>query len=1348
MGDNAPIIIINENADEPDFEMLCEDDFLEAVEQSIEYIDFDIPIHYSQDQLRAQILNIISFKSKNLAAQFSHWNKRTRQYASVHQQASNPPRKLSDNSCVVPAIQGTRLVLGDNAPSTIEVLKKRFNLLKSKEEFTHNQARLLDLEKLWLPECPENTHFEQDRDAVLPGGISIKLLANTKVALDGFRFNTREDNPVLQFDFEAYIKGLLEMKPGDTVLVVHEYSEKQCSGTVKRVIDGVISVECATVGDEEILIHTAPEKLQKNQHFVYPSSFEGQTFCKHSLTTHNITVAAPKHTDHAMSTVIPTIHDVFMLECDKIKSLTSIGQLATILNAFGLCSRDMDTVCYQTLRGMMTVSTMAHKSSLDTDAFVPKPMSRKKAIACDFLRFKKHPEKLAYYSPYRFEKTIADTEYHRTKHVVGQRDGGVYYFTKHAESHADALYSFVRSQKEALEKEQAQLLEEVDGLKKLVQSTEDTSEAVGLIDFKRVYTHLQDLESDNHKELTGVRKGDLAKLELADKGFFIYRREFIEQKNEVQHIWIKVKFVAPRAQNKDKDKNVPDLQKLHEVLDADELNKGKELLVAKNNYDIMNERLGILRGILGFYADYANVKHDMQTDCATLSFMLSNEHFEYKHPHITAKVHADYSDYTGAAEAEDEDRYMQAEQGDNAHYSKLTSAPNKHKQRSPGDTTAVDKTVDNIINYFGVYLTAHEAGQLQSNLALYHNSDAHRERVEEIKVKKNKKYVLEMRKAKEKGVVITDALVMLIKNDLDKRESAAIALEEHAYNKELIPWITALFIVIVQLKLPNVVVMRAHPACSKIFGLQGFPLNEHSKSLLNYCVCVLKEVSSNFAKDDAYFGTMIKTGKEELTKQIRDKIQVIVGRKNLQPELANVMRNLSSYEKQPQEHKQWSSFRPPLEVSSSRTNDIADFFRYLREQKGTSLFKLAKDMTLLSELKKDERFKDLSVRASRGHRIVAHNTPDAHTEYAEDDREQSADMFGILPAFEVPHATVYRMPNDDHVKEKLVWVDEGFNEALDHMDDTDDAFWNPFSSELSMRLNVYLEDCDTTAEIKSEFVATLLHAPDSQLASKYNVLRTTIANDLPRQLGNALHPKQVNDVWVHALAPLKGAQEKLLVSDLLKAEALSYEQLRFGRQDGLDDKISSTIGRLAEAVRNLDRVMRARSADSETHVRRSIYLCGYAIVYILYSLLNVNKGSLEDVFDISHITTQYKSDHSYAYSLGLVLIRTILEACRLNTFDTSAIERNKETLREKRKVAIIQFLDKLDDEDRSMMLKLRDLGLADYKKLVPEGENVELREDDGDAAEMYENGEEDMIEYGGEDPDTDNEDNDHWIAED
>ena len=1315
--EEEPIVVLNEEGDE--FLLQCGED-LEPIEETIEFVDNDNAIQYTEDQITLHLLNILSFDDPDVLNNKSFWNRRAREFVELLQTSSD-----DKNTLIIPVIKGAPNLItdseslktdgdgddeADNEILMPDLMIRRNRLINSKEPAYTLVSKMLRFEKLWRDDNNDSSHhievtFTKDSYVSLQNKIR-KVFQGEKEHVKGFFYYTGHSSTI-QFNTVQYLDSLNEMLVGDKVSIVFNDNVADVVATVVSVLPESLTFEA------DGTIYTYNKKhIHRNTFFVYTLDSNIEKFAKHMLKDHNICFSLLPYDDkgdETMSMFLPTSNDIVKQHENEYKLAQDLKPFKELLESYGHPTwNNIDEATFRECKAILEKNIQSYKQSLRKSNPVIKKFKKAFQNKYNVLDFEKYL--VPSYGTYKFKNDFCDTEYHRTKHIFSQGDNGLLYLTGVLGAQADELYSFVSKNSDKIKDEVKRLAEELKQLRDNVGDC-DVKEP----DVVMTYSSIETLENDNFVEKNGINIGDYALLELKDHKKGIHQRKMYKRRKVANEgvdvgVWVFDRDVHLKHCNEQGNPKANELLKQKCIYDdVAKLCVDKEFLKLKNKQEYCSLRKNTLTKMLHFQEHFEKIKQLQVDNTERLQSMVKYQHNvdipnTMKHEEII-----DYSLFVGNVNEVDQDKYAHAEQGENIKYSFVSEKKEETKLK------ANVSFEESLIDTFGISVSQEEIEFIISNNEFYNND---KKLAKEIAILKTQALQARDKKLKElieqnpdKKKAITDKL----QKELMSRLKIRISDMETLHKKKSVCLISALYIIVVQLKLPHIDIRSAHPSCNKYFGLEGFPLNTKSRSLLQYVACIIRSISS---ANDETFGLFYKMSTEQIMNDIKSSVSLVL---NDKPDLIDALKSKDielssiSYKQVDKNYGEWNSFRPVKRFKNRPTsNDIVKYVKrtYELRKDADVVEKLAKDENKFNLLLKDEDYKNL-YKKFENEQLASRTSCTEFTYKAM--KDLGNDLFtekDILMGATNDEMIEIKKSSKHECEDKFVLNffanlgnEDFFDQAPDMYKDYFDIYLDKFGRGANFaKIQKLAND-----------ISRLFFTYEESWAIKIrNCYRNILYDDIRTLLGRVLNYWKSDFKWINKLPQLdKKKKEHKFIEDILSSDTEMFDLCQKIHTDQsfstvLKDKMIPLIEILLSECQVLD-----VSNEYQSNISKNIQLYNGVLLNVIYNIIKIatpGEGD-DDLFDITYIPSPYTNANqekvNMAFELGLLLLSRIIEKLKSNIYDTKTISRVNDELREQMKQDIIMRLENKATDDKKTYIELQKRGLLKWTDIHISEEQVE-----------------------------------------
>lgn len=1374
--DPNKVIIFNEDTGE-DMVMECEGEELEPIEYIDEFFDYDNPIQYTYEQMSFHLLNLLSFNDTNVLKNKTFWNRRSREFVDTFKMISI---RNSKNTKLLPVILANKIMIVESdsdsdddddkekadeligrfeTQTTIsKVLSNRANLLKSNESYIKNYPKFLYAEKVWNMEniqdkiyrvpmrVDEDTfgylftnNFQQDslkRNVFLFGPLE-NLFDGDLVNVVGYVYMINNNFPTIAFDPNIYVENLKNLSIGDDVYVFFNFDDIKRKGVVKIITDSEITVQ---IKDTDITI--SKTNIHDNDYFVYSTVGYNpeQTFYKYILRKYNISFTLLNgDTDMSKTKKMFCLNSselVYLLH-DEINNIYSFNDFQTTLKNYGLSPYDFDEKMYVSLKETIEHNVLKTIQSLPSKNPIRKKIRKEFRSSFDILNLKKHENKLSSYEGYSFYNHLFDTEYNRMKYITKRHDNGLIYFTQIISEYSETLFTHIDKNKVDYDKELIEINKELVDLQSKYKHVECSTFQP---EIKKVYTDIYSLEKDNFVPLGGIKEGDYSKLTVytdnkhKNKMDVYYKRVFLgSDSGNIKEFWVKDKQLTYNlCSDKNEIGDHKDLSKQKCVYDDKEkLCSMKEYLILKNNINSLEHRKAILRKIQMFHNNYDKIKYNQQETLQWLRQMLALSSLKID-KEMYQENDVDYSDFVGDAGMDDEEKYGHGEVGENIKYTilKPTEDEDDNEYSKPKPKEFNEHIADSLVRTFGIVVSNTDIDYIIENHD-YYNSETKFNHT--LQIEKNKLKTAALGKLKQVIASHPTASKSQLQNlkdrlqrDLDDKLQRLETQYKDVFNKNSVLYICALFVLIVQLKLPDVSLSSGFTSCLKDYGLEGFPVNDNPKSLIKYIACIIRSVSS---PNNERLSSVSKLTQEQIYAGIKEKITSILADKvDEREQLKQVAFFIKEDHKKPSStstYNEWDSYRPFVNISETDNSNIAlvNYLHLLYEisRKSSLTEQLNKEVTMMTGFMKNDIFSQLYEKLQ-----LESNSENTNKAFIERLRHDSPPELLNDKEFVIHRASLYHVKGPVRVKYDV--FDNVVKETLEKLDDID--YWDVFPNTIGDYLETYISKHNFTLDSVRSINTTMFNIIDEKPLVLRSSMRNFVFDDLKTILGKISNLWKADYKWVNGLVQLdkKKKEHDKVFSILSSSDTISDINALITHDKELHEKLSEKIHFITSKIIYSYETYDVKSEDGE-YIKKNIYLYEYLIMYVVYSLIDaIAPNGNGNIFDISHISnistttdTVLQQRLMIVFDIGKYILETMVKKVISNSYNSVDISSVNEDLREKRKEAIINKLDKLSSDDRKMVLELKKRGIIarwdelDFSKddIIPEPDG-----DDRDINEM------------------------------
>lgn len=1355
------------DGDNIEFNMECDDEELDPLEVDIEIFDENHVVELTDEQIAVNLLSLLSFNDSDVISHKEYWNRKTKSYIDILNWNTS-----SQNHKLYPVIKANRILVEDednvneDETGTImttldNILRKRTLIMKSKEPYPQQQKKLMLLEKTWEDKSDHDSvkyHVKKDTWGFIKSDDALhKVKLNGQsgrwdgdiVDLIGFVYIIHNDRDVVvKFDTREYVKSLENILVGDDVIVVDNYLDRREKCIVLEKNEDMIKV---STSDGDVTYDM--KHLDKNTCFLYPSTRDGDLISKYTATKSNVLFTIVPNVianNDIINMLVPSASEAILLSEDIMQTLTQYSEIKTILARFGWDVIDLQTFVRAKQILLNNTTTQMTKMLATKNKVVKKHDSEFKP-PCDYLDFSTHQEEISdYFGKTMYaslNKTISDTDYARMKYITGQGDSGLLYTTCLMKRYTDQLFKYIQKKETDYVKETEKLKTEIEEIDKTLK----TSDCDGFQpNIKKSYKNLEDLNKDNFQNLDGVENGDYAEVLDNDKQTrSLFKRVFTERNGQIQQFWIHDRDMIYDKCNPDGVVEFGSLEKQESAYDTFEnICASKEYVRLKNKRHHLASRLDIIGKMLVFMENYDTVRSLQEETIHVLKTNIKSTFQRYSADDMSYEDIQDYSEFVGDANEDVDDKFAQAEQGQNIVYKPLQVEKIDQKKKDLSD----DNYIVNILSFMGIDLSTVNVDFILRNVEIY--NPARTLEANKASIMKKEQMMLhaefEKRKKELKNVNEGNLLQVLKKKLQTIRESQLDKASKEFFTKS-ISIACAMFVILVQLNIDNVVITSAYQSCSNMFGLEGYPVNENNRSLLKYVACVVKNMST---KDNQVLGAFYDMNTEEIYNVFKKQVDFLLNKKSeIKQELELIKKRLKIRvinKNIPKEYSEWTSFRPyiPNAEKAMKSNKlIAQYITSMYDLSKTSNFveKLTADMTFMSSFLKDKALGDTYAKLSQD----GTNVRVRYGTFTFKQREDIVNMFGQKD-IATKNVTELHLKVSEPTTTTIAHQD--IKEAMDHIDD--DIYWMDLEYTIVQRF----EDLLNKMNIPNVYKERLFIIPNTQALKIKNSYRNALFNDIKILLGKVSNNWTPDALWLNRLVQLdKRKDEHIKINEILSTGTEVFE-LSAKINGDMEFKVS-----FSDVVSNVSQHLIGnyhhfeKATTDNNIIKRQIYIYNYILVEMLYMLLNSVLGG-HDIYDLSSFTNINNVQDNIIKvrlqtmrSLIVAILSSLLNQLQNNLYDVFDVNRVQEQLREERKTRIIKDFERLDQNDKGTYKLARDLGLIkvanlDVEKTEVHVEQVVVKDDEADEVGLEqlhiqeEEKENEMVLWEGENDDGNNED--------
>jgi hypothetical protein len=1137
----------------------------------------------------------------------------------------------------------------------------------------------------------------------------------------GFLYIVDRNFNTVYFDTNEYVSNLKTLNIGDEVEIVYNHNTNTKKGIVTKVYNENIQIQV-----DSTTLEISKEQPQTNTCFVFPTDKDDVTkFSKYMLKHSNVCftlLQGDAKMTKTIEMILPTMVDVLLMWRDDITA-SSNQELEPIVNKYGYKLYNIDEKAFIGMKNLIEETTLKLMANNPTKNPAKKKFKKEFKSESTLLDFKNNLDKLTNYSKYGFENNFCDSEYHRMKYLSSQSDNGLLYLTLHISEYADKLFNNIQRNKPEYDKTLETInksIKELEGKIKTIKCPSYEPEV------KKTYKTMQELELDNFKTLPNIKEGDYCKLTVfLDKNekethTVYYRRVVIKSDFDVKEFWVQDKELMYDSCTD--EKGIPGhtglLKQKCIYDDKEKLCNMKEQYIYNAKIENLQNHKTVISSMMKFYDSYAQVKAGLQDNIGLLRQYISINQLKSMYE-MYYETDIDYSEFIGDINAIDEDKFAHGEVGENIKYTKLEDKEDEDEDIDV-DIGKIEDFVEVLVKQFGISLSTSDIDYIRKTYNFYNSESTLQANINVIrnKVIKNMNEALTHALSKGKRDATSVAEIKLrFKGEAEKKIKANETILKSEFYKNSVLYVCALFIIVVQLKLPDIKLSSGFSNCIKDFGLQGYPVNNNHKSLLKYVSCVIKQISS---ANDERLAAISKLTLEQINAGIRNIIEKLLEERIEEKEqLKLIASNLESIE---EEHRstnktygEWSAYRPILNVrdgenSTLRVVQYLHLFYSLCKQT-TSSEKLGKDVSLLSGLLENKPFKDLynnlKSQEKKQDRVKAY----FKKLQIEDDKSDEVKLKDIA----LSSVSLYKISGESKYEYKV--NDEYLYELLQNTED--DGLWDEFPMKISNLMEVFFNKMPNSKEILKKATTLFFYCQDDKVIVIKNALRTFVFNEMKCILGKIGNLWTMDYSWLYKLPQLdKKKKEHTKVENILLSRCTITDLIaEISINNDLHMKLKTAIENIETNILYSYEPYDIKDTDIY-NAKKNIYVYSYIVVYVFYSVLtSVYPNTMEDMFDISHFVdvnsitdVVVKKNVEVVFSLCKYILETLVQKVTANSFNSADLSQINEELRENRKESIIKNLEKMESEKKQVVLELRKRGLLDWDELEETNDAAKLKD--------------------------------------
>lgn len=1396
------IKIVDEELGE-EYDMTCTDD-LDVVEETYEYIDNDAVYQFTDEQIALALLDILSFDDRNVVAHKSFWNQRVREFLQVlkRQENMNTDDETSwlTHPFVIPVVKARKVIVENDAVDTndrytiplSQLLSERVRLnTTSTEPFTKMLPKLVKLERIWK-QLNDDSLFSKSLTIAkaMPAYVYGHDNSLQRVCLDvgdvvdivGFVFVKHPNDTIDTFVTSDYLKSLASLNIHDSITFIHQTNDNTFGGKVIAKNNDDVVCEIKRGQDTENVV-VSLQNPWDNDVMLYPNSYDGFKWTKNSYMDSNVFVTIPPNAALAVfNKFIPTFWDVVRIGRIS-QSPLNLAIYEELFLQWGLDINSINSKAWNLLREYIQrhVQNLKHQRKKKGITIAPLEANVKELSESCVLDFDKYSDALREYPVYKFANTFVDSARHRIKYLSLQQDDGLYFVTCLIDVLCDKMYDVVNEQKTKYEKELNELASKMERLSAVRKQCTDYTPVV-----KKTYSDVSALESDNFKPLDGIKVGDYAMC-----NHHIYRR--VSTSDGVQ-FWSKSIDNGVGTDQCNEKGDIPafdELQKSDGCVydDISKLCENKAFLETQNTINNMRERKETIEKLLQFHKLHGGLKQARAQELKDIAVSL---HYAAKTRRsdgfVSFDASKDYSHFVGHPD-DFQDRYAEAEQGENVFYAVLNptkDAQDGESSRDKGDTDAGFHELDtnesnttkaffiNFINYAGIRLARNiiefvianveyyvDVGKLTKDLdRLYKTANQNME--------KSLQEILKNNPSQDKQIILKK-----LRKQRDEQIAKFKKSIKQSHNKNTVLHVCALYVLVVQANITSIEIATTFQGCEKKFSLEGFPLNNNEKSLISYLACVVKGLAT---PNDPLLSTFADMTIPVIAHEIREvTTKVLLHKTDMASEIQamSVLHANQQNKERKIQSTEWTGFKPNMKIGALPQH-VPYYARYLqnfynfhqspehRIEKITRRFTFTKSFEDAGHFKELERkYQDTIIKVGEGVYRRGKRSPTKMDLFEEKEIVQHHKSILFDKTIDVK----LRENQKGNVNANVIAnVDIPLRTTMQQcVDNKSEQWWNDFTDKIHGYLDDYTRVADEMGLNNSETMTKcaeylLFHEKkQTDLNRPHQTLRVLMAfEQFLTDTIKTLMSKITNN-WVSDFKLLNQKYKKMdIKDDIVEVQQDDDLQSLVAKLKSFDPQVQTLW---CDSMKSWMKVFTQTFPLMTTQMDNSkrLYMYAFSFLYLLFSIVQTSLGNkvpnpfLQLNVEQIQSRSETKRQFMFAMELNEFFIRRFVKSMNNNTFDTMTINKRNEELREQRKLDIIRRLEKLTDDNRKMALQLQKMNLiswADIGNEENEAPPIEqpVEVDVSERNNINEEAENDELVFKGHD--RDEQDNDEYMSDD
>jgi hypothetical protein len=1277
--------IINDNEDE--LLLTCGED-LEPIEEVIEYIDDDYILNFSNEETKIQLIDILSYNDPHPEKNKFLWNKR----ALLYEKLIRP--MICNNHFIIPVIECKDVCIikkeQEKLLKTVEdetvvyttmqnVLQKRQQLIKSKESETTMVKKLKNQERLWVVNSDLTdvhyikTNIENDTYAFAKSNKTIYLFRDDEVHIIGYGYIRPNIKKTIIFDTNKYIKFVKSLKKDDDVVLLFNADGRKIQGKVFYIKDE----------NKYVFIHKLKQynfyldRINESEFFLsHPDKFDVE-YCKYALLKKNIVFH-----------LLPDDNDgrkTFQMFLPNTRELIQYEKDLNFLNryVFEKYIREKYSICDDVKTYIDTLNDTVQNHIDKYIKFENKNHAKsqqKKRFFHDFVSSYHLLDFEHFALPYPFRNNYNDTEYHRMKYITSSYDYGASYYIKVFREELDVYYKYVSKNKHSIVKE----LEKTKSLLEQNNASFGKCE-LNIPNLKKTYKTLKDLEKDNFIDLSDVSIGDYALLDIEGTTKKYYKRHVIENNKNRLSVWIYDRDISLNlCQEKIKDNQICTYDK------ADDLCKDKEYYRIQNKLHHLEIRKHLLEKWMNFMNSFETVKSDLAKDDENNKLLYLQNKMTLPSSHMTFDDKIDHSDFIGI---EDDTRIHFDEVDSNMIYSALPTDTNQRNHNSK-EIHMIDRFI--LLSGFDI---SDNDRTLMTKIYNYYFSDSLETKLKKLEREHDKNIKEELKKIEKKQKEALSKIDEKNRDELKRKNKQILEQKKREFEKRkkteleieslkerenfyinMISIIIAILTIIIQKNIPNVKIVSPSVSCSKVFSIEGHPINNNEKSLIKYLICVFKEKLSS---TNPMYSVLTSNKKLELT--VKSKIdKLLQKRQYLKTTIEENQTKLEQFKKQIHKFNHeipWITYKPVYQHTTTIRirNSIPFFISELLNKQCTEyhalqnihdgfmnyLLEINKDLSqIYKNVRKDQEVQKVLIQG----KIIINSI-----------REPNTNLFLEKPI---------EINNYKKIKNMQVLEDENktYPDFIRPLTDSD--YWENLPNILIERLNNLFHKLNIDVNIYNE-IERLLFRNQEQILKTRNSYMLILENSVVSDFSKISNNWYVDEDWTNQFKYMKKRRSE---KDRIKNILEKHQDLLTLIEEIHENKpyVEHLTTIKIEIPKYLSRLSR-----NNQEIMNMIMIYNHIFIEFLYKLV---KNEREDLYNLDEVNTD---ENQLATKIIRYMCQMVITKLKVNIYDSLYLSRVNEELRETVKEGIIGKLDKLTDEERKAFLQMQKKGIVTWKN-IPE----------------------------------------------